>query len=55
MGKNPSGPEIVNLPDKLDGAPIELRSMFDHYYELETCEQEQFDVLSERRPNSNKP
>ena len=55
MGKNPSGPEIVNLPDKLDGAPIELRSLFDHYYELETTDQDQYDVLSEKRPFPNKP
>ena len=55
LGNNPSGADITNLPDIEHSPSIELRSLFDHYYELETSEMEHFDNLSEKRPFPNKP
>lgn len=55
MGGNPSGEEIVNLPYVTNMPAIELRSLWDHYYELETNEQEKFDQINEKRPYPSKP
>ena len=55
LGKNPSGTEIVHLPDNLTGGPIELRSLYDHYYELDNSEIEQYDTIAEKRPFPSKP
>lgn len=55
LGNNPTGTEITDLPDNLNDNPIELRSLFDHYYELDNSEQDQLDNISEKRPFPNKP
>ena len=47
MSVNPKGEEIVDLPNNEDASILELRSLYDHYYELESSELEDFDSVIE--------